>query len=241
MKSNSRLVRVLRVSALLHSGTRSTSGELSDALGVSRRTIFRDIALLRDSGVTVNFDEVTQRYWTIRNVEICPSSVNAVQLGALIAAVDGFCASLAKSEFMALAKVACASIVESQPETIRRYATQIAAAIRIIPDIEMLDSKAEQRLRILISGAVSGFGVRIRISAGRTCVQTLLSPYAVVMNHGEWIVVGRSSVHRNTIAVVVKSIELAEQTDYAFEPPKRFNPAKFVTSIDHSKVFGRAS
>lgn len=51
-----RLERALRILILLSSRKLWTCSQLSECLGVSRRTIFRDIGLLRSAGFTIMLD-----------------------------------------------------------------------------------------------------------------------------------------------------------------------------------------
>lgn len=60
MSSTQRLERLLRLVNLLQSGRQFNTRELSEILGVSRRTIFRDINLLQDCGVQIQFSEERQ-------------------------------------------------------------------------------------------------------------------------------------------------------------------------------------
>ena len=55
--------RAIRVLKKLQSGVSINAQQLADSMGVSRRTIFRDLNLLREAGVDLLFDvdKSTQR------------------------------------------------------------------------------------------------------------------------------------------------------------------------------------
>ena len=57
-----RIHRLLQLIGLLQAGRGYNSDALAQACGVSRRTVFRDLDLLRLSGVPLSFDEKQQRY-----------------------------------------------------------------------------------------------------------------------------------------------------------------------------------
>ena len=57
-----RLVRLLRLIRSLHSTNGQTMQKLMDGLGVSRRTVFRDLKLLGASGIEWRHDRATQKY-----------------------------------------------------------------------------------------------------------------------------------------------------------------------------------
>ena len=58
----SRIQRLLRLLALLQAGRGYNVESLAEACGVSRRTIFRDLDVLRESGLPLIYDEPQQRY-----------------------------------------------------------------------------------------------------------------------------------------------------------------------------------
>ena len=57
-----RIHRLLQLIGLLQAGRGYNTDALAQACGVSRRTVFRDLDLLRLSGVPLVFDEKQQRY-----------------------------------------------------------------------------------------------------------------------------------------------------------------------------------
>ena len=58
----SRIHRLLKLISLLQAGRGYNIEGLRPACGVSRRTIFRDLDLLRQSGVPLYFDDQSQQY-----------------------------------------------------------------------------------------------------------------------------------------------------------------------------------
>jgi predicted DNA-binding transcriptional regulator YafY len=63
----SRLDRVLRIVILLQTGVPYNAHQLALETGVHRRTIFRDIASLRNLGLPVQFDSETARYFLVQD------------------------------------------------------------------------------------------------------------------------------------------------------------------------------
>ena len=57
-----RLVRLLRVLALLEDDSCTEPQSMHIALGISRRTLFRDLAMLKSVGLSFIFDRVERRY-----------------------------------------------------------------------------------------------------------------------------------------------------------------------------------
>lgn len=58
--------RVLKVVELLKSGRRYEVAALAAALGVSRRTVYRDLTTLRSSGIWVEYDDSVQGFFIVK-------------------------------------------------------------------------------------------------------------------------------------------------------------------------------
>jgi len=50
-----RLSRIIHLLTLLQSGVRVTPGDLATRLNVSKRTVYRDLEVLRDAGVDITY------------------------------------------------------------------------------------------------------------------------------------------------------------------------------------------
>ena len=68
-----RLKRLLQLVRILQCEPPKTENDLMDLLGISRRTIFRDLKLLTEAGVSVTYDRTTGKYsitpglpWTLQ-------------------------------------------------------------------------------------------------------------------------------------------------------------------------------
>ncbi|MBU0717294.1 MAG: WYL domain-containing protein, partial [Planctomycetes bacterium] len=61
-----RLERLLKIIQALQTGRSQATDELAKSIGVSRRTVFRDLELLREAGLPYTYDHETRRYSTDR-------------------------------------------------------------------------------------------------------------------------------------------------------------------------------
>lgn len=68
-----RLERILKLMSLLQSGASFNAVELAQATSVHRRTVFRDVALLRTAGIPIRFDTATACYSIAAQSPISPS------------------------------------------------------------------------------------------------------------------------------------------------------------------------
>ena len=79
-----RLERVLRMVRMLQSGHRYTSGDLSKEFGVAKRTIFRDIKVLRDCGIPVDCGARGDGYFLEGDVFLRPAEPSSREFGLLL-------------------------------------------------------------------------------------------------------------------------------------------------------------
>lgn len=88
MKQNTDVHRLLKIVTLLQGPEVMTAVRLASELGVSERTIFRDIAKLNATGVPVDFDEVAQRYRIGAGFFLPPLQLTADEVLALSVLCD---------------------------------------------------------------------------------------------------------------------------------------------------------
>ncbi|MBI4716719.1 MAG: WYL domain-containing protein [Planctomycetes bacterium] len=77
---------MLRLIQVLQSGRSYAVDDLADSLRVSRRTLFRDLNLLAEAGITYRFDAVTRRYSTDRVALLPPVALSHAEALALMIA-----------------------------------------------------------------------------------------------------------------------------------------------------------
>lgn len=79
-----RLERVLKMVRMLQSGQRYTSGDLSNEFGVAKRTIFRDIKVLRDCGIPVDTGAKGDGYYLEGDVFLREAELTAREIGLIL-------------------------------------------------------------------------------------------------------------------------------------------------------------
>lgn len=72
-----RLSRLLKLMDVLQSGRVYNSQELAELCGVSRRTVFRDIAALQEAGLSVLQDESRRGYFLPNRMRVSPSKMTS--------------------------------------------------------------------------------------------------------------------------------------------------------------------
>lgn len=196
-----------------------TANELARDLGVSRRTVFRDLAVLRSSGFDIPADPVTQRLRLVSALDRrVPFAVGDREL-LLVSIALG----VAAGAFPALAQVypLVSSLATEQKGAIARQFSRV-------PEFFEFPAPRIPIPNWLLVGLVKSFLSRtsLRVTCRNvfgmeTCV-TLLSPYRMRFAAGEWFAVGRSSIHRRVVWVPLAAVEAIEPTSDRFSIPPRF-------------------
>lgn len=75
-----RLERILKLMALLQSGVPYNALQLAEETNVHRRTVFRDVALLRAAGIPIRFDTDTSCYSVVGEVQFQAEGIRPAEL-----------------------------------------------------------------------------------------------------------------------------------------------------------------
>ena len=82
--NTSRVRRILKLLTALHSGRALSVDDLAKELGVTRRTVFRDMSVLERSGVPFQFDRQQKRYRISQDFFIPPISFSLAECLAMM-------------------------------------------------------------------------------------------------------------------------------------------------------------
>ena len=122
--------RLLKLIALLQTARGFNTDALALACEVSRRTIFRDLDLLRESGLPLEFDEAAQRYRISGTVYLPPMDFTAEEALALTV----LCHELGDTSglpFLGPASSAAVKLEGNLPPRLRKHLQNLARAVEI--------------------------------------------------------------------------------------------------------------
>jgi predicted DNA-binding transcriptional regulator YafY len=223
----SRFHRTLQILMLLGSGPRHSAAELAAEFQVSRRTIFRDVAFLREMGIQVFFDESNGAYRlagphpTSNMNYLSPLEVDELVfliLGANLSVLRSVSGG-AKDIDQAIAKVLC-----RVPEATRAKVCSVLCAFES-------DAGASDRVcvghpeafKLIVQSIYSRRQIRIALAEDSARPWTTkLSPYRIIVSADRNLVVGRSSYHRKTCGFDLEEIVKVELTGDPYEIPKNW-------------------
>ena len=224
------LTRVLRLLLLLDSGSRFNTAQMADQLGVTRRTIFRDIQLLRQCGVPVVFDERRGSYSLQATVVSArphfstdEALILAMAASVTVLRVEGVLRGTLEDTIAKFLQCLPVSVREEVASVLRSCVWDTADTPPPLVLTEPLRTVLESmRLRQHVR-------VDLATSGGPGLQGTKIAPYRLVATPTGWLLVGHSSWHRETRSFDVKSIQRAEVVDELFIEPPRFRIASAST------------
>lgn len=201
---------------------------------MSRRTIFRDLDLLRNAGLPLWYDEERRCYRMPGPRLLPPTSFTSNEALALIT----LCHEVGGRHplpFLSEARSAVMKLENALPAKLREQVYASAGAIQInMPPVNPLDDH-QGIYDELVNAAAAKRAVRITYEAAidEGQIQTRLSPYHLLFSRRSWYVIGRSSVHREIRTFNVGRIQKLELLDDTFEVPHGFSVDRFLGNAWH--------
>ncbi len=200
---------------------------------MSRRTIFRDLDVLRQSGVPLVFDENEQRYRIPSDYYLPPTNFTPEEALALIV----LCSDLGEHShlpFFRPAQSAALKLESSLPDRLRRQLRSPGSAIKIRLEPSNQLSAHEGIYDQLVDALAQQRCVRIGYrSPIEPEVSTKLQPYRLLFSRRSWYLIGRSSLHRSVRTFNVGRITQIDALDDGYEIPRGFSLTRYLRNAWH--------
>lgn len=180
----SRLERVIQVLLLLQSGVPYNALQIAERMGVHRRTIFRDVALLRSLGVPISYDMETARYSLPRDLPKEPAEVSIEELTDLLMAA---CLTvLPEGRTANMARRAIEKLSERIPAASRRELGRVVRSY-LPADSTRHDS---QLVELLLQSIRKGLALEMEVcQPGNICNETIqVAPLRLSYLDSGWLV-----------------------------------------------------
>ncbi len=231
LKRISRLVQLL---GLLQAGKAHNAGDLAALCDVSRRTIFRDLDVLRQAGVPLLFDDEQCVYRIPGTYFLPPTNFTADEALAVMI----LCYELGRNNrlpFYEAAQSAALKLESSLPTRVREILRESTSAVRINsePGNRLLGQRPiYQQLLTCIATRRAVRLVYDSFSDGKL-IRFKLSPYRLLFSRRSWYVIGRSSVHREVRTFNVGRIRELLLLDESFHLPRGFSIERYMGNAWH--------
>lgn len=229
MSSVGKIRRLLQILEYLQSGRRYHTGELSEFVGVSKRTIFRDLKVLQDSGVQLLYDEAEQGYWIPPSTFLPPTDLTVNETLSLLLLGEKLGSSGVGLPFHAAARDASMKLLANLPPMMRNHLSDLSDHLQITLEPRHQFTDANENYQRVLEAIQKRCKIRLRYDslAENDQICTLLSPYQVLFQNRSWYAIGRSSLHKEVRTFHVGRILEATLTEDTYEIPPRFTLKKY--------------
>lgn len=218
-----RLHRLLKLIAILQSGKAHPSERLQDELGISRRTLFRDLSRLQAAGIPCQ--HVSGEGYLIRENFLFPAlSISPSETLSLMFLVK-LCERSVASAMIPPAKAAIERLLAQVPHQRRESCEQLLRHVTVWPR-HLNDNAAEPRIVAELLRCLDerrACRVAIRNGDHRSTQEILLEPLAIHLATHKWYVTGCAPERNQLCAQSVESIQRIQATEHRFERPPDFD------------------
>ena len=220
-----RVHRLLRLITLLQSGRGYLIDELIDELGVSRRTVFRDLNTLELAGVPYYHESATG-YRIHRSFFLPPINLTIPEtLGLMV--LGKTAAAQRDKPLVGPALSAIYKLISLVPEPIRSACGEMMTNVSVAPFAQVPGEAEAKNFTLLQQCVDEGRICRIvyRSPSESGSLSTRLMPYAMHFASRAWYVLGPTDIHREVRIFKVNRFEELELLDEKFAKPNNFSVA----------------
>ncbi|MFI4859996.1 MAG: helix-turn-helix transcriptional regulator [Phycisphaerales bacterium JB063] len=224
--ASERVYRLLRLITLLQSRTPWSASDLAREMGVSRRTIFRDLNALEEAGMPCHHVE-GQGYRLGRSTQLPPMSLNAAEVLGLMQLIKQ--AGAQRSRPMhAAALSAMYKLISTAPESLRSTCAEMIANVSIRPDAEIA-GEAESAYYQTLHRAIAEQRVcqlRYTSPVEGDAMELTFHPYALHHANRAWYLLGHSPMHDEVRVLKLVRIDKLDLLKKTFTRPRGFSVAQ---------------
>lgn len=219
----SRVHRLIRLITLLQSNLARSAEELTSELGVSRRTLFRDLNLLEAAGVPY-YHERGKGYRIQQSYCLPPIQLSVAEtMGLMILAKSAEAdrrRPLVQASLSAIYK-----LVATVPEEIRTACGDMMANVTVDPG-QAVDGRTEERFYTDLQHCIDqrfACDIAYQSPVDHEPLTCRLEPFAMHLANNAWYVLGRTSAHGKDVRVFkLVRFTSVEPTKIAFKRPAHF-------------------
>ena len=228
IKTN-RISRIVRILTTLQSGQCYRVNDLARMLGISRRTVFRDLKDLQNAGVPCHYDKKIHHYTIDPKFFLPASDLNTQEaLGLLLLVYKA--RNHIHFPFKDFALRAALKIENNLPGRIRQYCNAALRNISIKADpqerLDLLDKIFAQLLEAILKKWL--VNIHYYLPREQRTIVTNLSPYHLVYNEHIWNVIGKSSLHKKVRTFKLSQIKDSSILDKCFVKDEKFDIHEYL-------------
>lgn len=227
-----RIERLLKLIQLLEGRCSSTVDELSEVVGVSRRTIFRDLKLLERSGITYHFDRASKQYSAARTTLLPPVTLTHAEAMSILIATRVMMNHPASID-SSISTSAALKMESMLPAPLMDYCGPLLDRMefRFSPSSDY--QTIQDMLPTLHSALLEKKKIRIRYDSyyDKEKIDVDLHPYRLSYIHRGWYIIAFSEPHKEVRTFKVERILQLKILEEAYTIDPEFNLEKY---FDHA-------
>lgn len=229
MSSIGKIRRILDLLEHLQSGRVHNATQLAGLCGVSRRTLFRDLKVLQESGVPILYDAAKEGYWLPQSAFLPPTDFTLAESLALMILAQELAGETRAIPFQKPARDAVLKLMSNLPGELRQHVGETAEHVQIFTEAQPDLQGQRKHYELMLKAVQVRRRVRMQYDsfAERSEIKTLLSPYRLFFLRRSWYVIGRSSLHRAVRTFHIGRVVESELTDDEYEVPPRFTLKRY--------------
>ncbi len=221
---HSRVSRIVNILTTLQSGEKYSPADLEQVLGVSRRTVFRDLKELQSIGVPYHYDIKTGGYSINPKFFLPPIDFNLQEALSLLMLVHKMRNHL-PMPYKNSAILAGLKVENNLPHDIRQYCQSTLAKITVAADqhasIKLLDDVYNTIQRAIRKKTKLAISYASLFEDGN--IKTTLHSYHLLYKKRAWYVIGYSSLHKSVRTFNLGRIQKIETLDMCFVDGDNFD------------------
>jgi predicted DNA-binding transcriptional regulator YafY len=213
--------RLLSIVLLLQSRGRHTAGQLAAELGVSVRTIYRDMMALGTAGIPVFADSAGYQLVDGYRTQLTGLTAEEAR-GLVLAGLPGPAAELGLAEAVAAAQLKLAAAL---PEALRERATRMRQRFHLDAPGWYHDGDSSDHLAAVADAVWRQQVIVVRYETWTRVVDRRLEPYGLVLKGGKWYLVANAG--RGVRTFRVNQIQELTVRPTRFDWPEGFDLAAY--------------
>ncbi|UCF43238.1 MAG: WYL domain-containing protein [Planctomycetota bacterium] len=235
-----RVSRMVQVLTTLQSGQRYAVDDFAEILGISRRSVFRDLKDLRTAGIPVHYDKKKRCYAVDEEFFLSPPELTTQEALSLLLRVHK-AKNHIQLPFKESALRAALKLESSLPVKIRQYCGNALRNISIRPEpiarLNSLDRVFAQLQRAISKKET--VKIRYCVTGEQKSELTDLDPYHLIHCGHTWHVVGKSSFHGGIRTFKLNEIRELTALDRLFVEEEEFDVEEYIGRAWSAKPEGR--
>jgi predicted DNA-binding transcriptional regulator YafY len=221
-----RHARMLAILRLLQSGAGLNASALAGQLDVCRRTIFRDLNIMRQAGLDLYFDEHQACYRLSSRSDLTAAPAFSAEEITTLAAAVHLSPFQRLPDSHQLLRQSVQKLLANSPTCLRHHVARVMKSCRLGDEHAGTEPPTDEVVHRILAAISQRKVLRVTVvdSISGDEISTRLAPYQVMVSVDVWQVVGRSSHHRQVRSFDPRCLRGPEMTDEIYAIPRRYQP-----------------